>query len=473
MKLLLNKKTRTGIILIIAIALSGFVSSYFYFSSKINTKPEDKFNNIADNEADNTLQKGATLGHNDDSTNDNKSIGQTKNDNLIPDKNNQENSNNNNNTGTTSIGNPTSPDGKNKDNNIDNDGNKDINNNSKDDNIYGPKIKKPDAVKAIYLTGWSAGDTGRLNSLLTIAHQTEINSFVVDIKDDDGYVSYASDIPAVKEYDAYKQKYNIDKLITTLHDNGIYVIGRLVCFKDPVLSSKRPDLAVKDVSGGLWKDNHKITWLDPYNKESWPYIIDIAKEALSKGFDEIQFDYVRFPNDGNKSAMVFKANDKKKYEVINEFLAYAKSELPGAIISADVFGIICESPEDTEDIGQYLELIGKDIDYISPMVYPSHYALGQIVNKITFPKPDLDPYGVVYNSLVKAKNRIAAVEGYKADVRPYLQGFTASWLRSGNYQVYGPKQIREQIQAVYDAGYKEWIIWDPANKYPIEAFEKE
>lgn len=460
----MKKKFNKNLVAVIAVLLLviGSLGSYVYFSSRSKTTPNDELDktgtgSISENTgdvSDNTNQKETTTQPND--TNPGTQDTENANDNNVPDDN-------------------TNPDKDISNENTDDNNNNHSNNNSENinNNIYGPKINKPEAVKAIYLTGWSAGSKEKLESLISIAQNTEINSFVVDIKDDDGLVSYASNIPAVREINAFSHKYNIDKLIPKLHDNGIYVIGRLVCFKDPVLSSKRPDLAVKNTSGGLWKDNFKMTWLDPYNKTSWPYLIEIAKEALTKGFDEIQFDYVRFPNDGDKKAMVFNTTDKKKYEVINEFLAYAKSELPGAIISADVFGIICESPKDTEDIGQYLELIGKDIEYISPMVYPSHYAFGQIVNKVAFQKPDLDPYGVVYNSLVKAKNRISAVEEYKADVRPYLQGFTASWLRSGNYQTYGAKQIREQIKAVYDAGYTEWIIWDPANKYPIEAFEKE
>jgi len=139
--------------------------------------------------------------------------------------------------------------------------------------------------------------------------------------------------------------------------------------------------------------------------------------------------------------------------------------LPDVILSADVFGIICESPGDREDIGQHLEFIGKELDYISPMVYPSHYALGQAVNGKVFPKPDLEPYQVIYNSLVKAKNRISKVEGYQADVRPYLQGFTATWIGKGNYIEYTAKEVRDQIKAVYDAGYEEWIIWSASNKY--------
>ena len=136
------------------------------------------------------------------------------------------------------------------------------------------------------------------------------------------------------------------------------------------------------------KDNHNLTWLDPYNKDSWPYLIEIAREAVEKGFDEIQFDYVRFPNDGSKKSMSYNSNGKAKYEAINEFLAYARQELPGVVLSADVFGIILESPADTEDIGQYLEYVGKDIAYISPMVYPS-LCSGQKVNGVQLMKPIL------------------------------------------------------------------------------------
>lgn len=334
-------------------------------------------------------------------------------------------------------------------------------------------VKKDIKVKALYLTGWTVGSDERLQHYVDLANRTEINAYVVDIKDDDGYVGYESNIPAVREIGAWKSKYNVDKVLKTFHDNNIHVIGRLVCFKDPVLSSKKPELAVKSVNGGSWRDNHNLTWLDPYNKDSWPYLIEIAKEAVEKGFDEIQFDYIRFPNDGNKKSMSFNTGGKEKHEIINEFLAYAREQLPGVVLSADVFGIILESPADTEDIGQYLEKIVKDVDYISPMVYPSHYAVGQIVNGVQFMKPDLDPYGVVYQSLVKCNNRLAQVEGYKADVRPYIQDFTASWLGKGYYQSYGPEQLRQQIQAVYDAGYEEWICWDANNTYSEEAFLKE
>ena len=330
-------------------------------------------------------------------------------------------------------------------------------------------------VKALYLTGWTAGIDEKLQHFIELAKTTEINAYVVDIKDDDGLVSYKSNIPAVQEINGWTNKYNVEKVIKAFHDNGIPVIGRLVCFNDPYASSKRTEMAIKHVNGGLWRDpNKNQTWLNPYSEEAWKYIVDIAKEAVELGFDEIQFDYVRFP-DGKRSTMNVGNPGIEKYEAINRFLEYARKEIPAEIpISADVFGIILESPGDTEDIGQYLELVGKDnVDVICPMVYPSHYAVGQIVNNVTFAKPDLDPYGVVYNSLVKGKTRIAAVEGYKAKVRPYLQDFTASWLDKGYYQEYGAEQVRQQKKAVYDAGYEEWILWDPKNTYSEAALEKE
>jgi hypothetical protein len=328
-------------------------------------------------------------------------------------------------------------------------------------------------VKALYLTGWTVGGTKKLQHYVDLAKTTEINSYVIDIKDDDGFVGYESKVPEVVKAGTWTEKYDADKVIKAFHDAGVHVIGRVVCFKDPVYSTKDPGLAITQKGGGIWKDNAKKSWLNPYKKECWDYLVKIAKEGVDKGFDEIQFDYVRFPSDGKKKNIDYGSTEKKKYEAINEFLAYAKKEMPNVIISADVFGIICESPADNENIGQYLELIGKDIDYISPMVYPSHYALGQTVNGKIFAKPDLQPYEVVYNTLVKAKGRISTVSDYKAGVRPYLQDFTASWLKDGNYINYGSVQVQQQIKAVYDAGYEEWILWDALNTYDEGAFKKE
>ncbi|WP_010243819.1 putative glycoside hydrolase [Acetivibrio cellulolyticus] len=325
-------------------------------------------------------------------------------------------------------------------------------------------------AKGLYLTGSSAAS--RLDHYIELANTTEINSYVIDLKDDYGIVSYDSKVPLASEIGAIEKLFNIDTLIKKLHENNIYAIARIVCFKDPILAKAKPEMAIKNTQGGLYVHN-KMNWVNPYNKDAWQYNIDLAKEALAKGFDEVQFDYIRFP-DGKKSQMVFDGKDDRElYEVVNDYLAYARQELPNAIISGDVFAIILESPGDTEGIGQYFEYIGKDLDYLCPMAYPSHYANGQIINNVKFPKPDLDPYGVIKNTLLKAKSRYEKVQGDKPILRTYLQDFTATWIGAGNWQYYEDEQIRQEIQAVYDAGYEEWFLWDPMNKYREGAFKKE
>lgn len=330
--------------------------------------------------------------------------------------------------------------------------------------------KKRVKAKGLYLTATSAGS--RLDHYIQLANTTEINSYVIDVKNDYGNVCFDSQVPLAKEIGAIDKRFDINKVIKELHDNDIYAIARIVCFKDPILAKNKPEMAIKNKDGGLYVHN-KMNWVNPYNKEAWKYNVDLAKEALAAGFDEVQLDYIRFP-DGRRSEMVFEGkDDRESYKIINDFLAYARQQMPDAIISGDVFAIIAESPGDTEGIGQYFEHIGENLDYLCPMAYPSHYANGQIINGVRFPKPDLDPYGVIYNTLVKAKDRMDKVEGHKPILRTYLQDFTATWIGKGNWQYYEDEQVRQQIEAVYDAGYEEWLLWDPMNKYREGAFKKE
>lgn len=329
-------------------------------------------------------------------------------------------------------------------------------------------------VKGLYLTGWTVGGKDRLQHYVELAEKTEINTYVVDIKDSDGYVGYESTVEEVRAVGAWQRRYKPEAVISAFHAKGIRVIGRIACFKDPIFSSKRPELAIQTPGGKPWKDDDGKTWLNPYNRDAWPYLIAIAREGLRRGFDEIQFDYIRFANDGDRKQMRFgNTHGLERYEIVREFLAYARKQMPDDVLSADVFGIICESRADTEGIGQYLEKLGKDVDFLSPMVYPSHYAFGQVVNSVRYAMPDREPYGVVHNTLVQAKRRIGAVPEFKAGMRPYLQDFTATWLGKGKYQEYGVEQIRQQIKAVHDAGYDEWILWSAKNKYTEGALEKE
>ncbi len=341
--------------------------------------------------------------------------------------------------------------------------------------------KQPIKAKAIYLSGCTAGTKTAFDNILKLIKETELNAVVIDIKDESGKVNYKTDYEEVVKAGAYENFYNPQKVIEELHKNNIYVIGRIVCFKDPALTEKRIDLSIKNPKGGVFRENGKTPWANPYNREVWNYNISIAKDAIQKGFDEIQFDYVRFPA-ANKSQAYYGENVPSKADIISGFLEKTYNELHNlnnTFISADVFGIVCESKVDAEAIGQKMEQIVSKIDYICPMIYPSHYAnaskgamgngVGQSINGIKFTAPDLKPYDVVYNTLLKTKNIISNTEDSKAVVRPYLQDFTASYLPKGYYQQYGAKQVRQQIQAVYDAGFEEWILWDSANTYTESA----
>lgn len=338
-------------------------------------------------------------------------------------------------------------------------------------------------VKAVYLTGPSGGLTTKVDKIINLAKTTELNTVVLDIKED-GSLNYESNVEMVKKYGQQTKYYDPVKLLKKFHDNGIYVIGRIVTFRDKTLAKKRADLAIKKPNGSLWLENGQNPWTNPYNEEVWDYNIAIAKEAVSKGFDEIQFDYVRFPT-GRKADFNYGTNVPAKSAAIDGFLAKAEKEIHkglGIPVSADVFAIIVESKADGDTIGQKIDEVGKDIYCISPMIYPSHYAnasngimgngVGQNINGVSFTKPDLEPYKVMYNALVSAKEKIAKVPDYKAKVRPYVQAFTAKYLPKGYYQTYGAQQVREQIKAIYDAGYEEWILWDASNKYQEGYFEK-
>jgi hypothetical protein len=337
-----------------------------------------------------------------------------------------------------------------------------------------PKRKSPTAVRALYLTGWTVGTASQLKHYADLAGETVLTAYVVDIKDMDGHVGYASAVPKVVEYGAFEKRYDPLTVLAAFHERNLRVIGRIACFKDPIASTKDPKMGILTKKGKLWTDNSKASWLNPYNEKSWEYLVDIAKEALELGFDEIQFDYVRFPSDGAVGAIDYGEEPRPKHEAINGFLSYAREQMPDAIISADVFGIMCVSTGDTEDLGQYLELIAQNVDYLSPMVYPSHYAKGQVIGNKKYATPDKDPYAVVKGTLLTAQERLKAIRWCETSrIRPYLQDFTASWLGAGHYKNYGVADIRAQIKAANDAGYTEWIFWNARNRYTEAAYKPE
>ncbi|AGC69363.1 hypothetical protein Cst_c24030 [Thermoclostridium stercorarium subsp. stercorarium DSM 8532] len=336
-------------------------------------------------------------------------------------------------------------------------------------------------VKGLYLTANTAGNPSRLQHFIDLANRTEINAFVIDVKDDHGKVCYETQVPLAVKHGAWEKKYDVKEVIRKLHENNIKVIGRVVCFNDPYMPLKEPSLSLKNTNGEVFTapvGNSRLAWLDPTNEKAWQYIIDIAKEAVSYGFDEIQFDYIRFPETTNyKYDMSYFQKEKSEY--IDNFIKTAIEQMPNVTLSADIFGSICLQTKDVGGIGQTLETISERIHYISPMIYPSHFAnnsnhytgngVGTKINGILFEKPDLEPYKVIYNTLIITKKRLEEA-GIDVKVRPYLQGFTASYMPQGYYINYGVEQYKAQIKAVYDAGFSEWIFWNSGNNYVEDAF---
>ena len=328
--------------------------------------------------------------------------------------------------------------------------------------------KKPVKVKGIYISGYMAGSQG-FQSILDQIEGTEINTVVIDVKNDDGRITFAMDgAPTVNEIGA-EERYikDIDALMTELKARGLYTIARVVAFRDPYLAEKKPEWSLKNKDGSLHRDNKGLAWVNPYRQEVWDYLVEVGSEASKAGFDEIQFDYIRFATDSSMKQVAFDEADTKgrsKTDIITEFIQYAYEKLSDQdiFVSADVFGTIIGSRVDAEAVGQVYHDMAQHLDYICPMIYPSHYGDGNF----GIDHPDTEPYRTILAALELSKQDLSEgrEEGKKqAIVRPWLQDFTASYLE--NHISYGPKEVRAQIQAVYDAGYDEWILWSASNRY--------
>lgn len=333
----------------------------------------------------------------------------------------------------------------------------------------------PEEIRAIYLTAFSAGSSEKMDNYIDLIKKENFNAVVVDIKDATGNIAYDINVPDVNKYDAkYVKIDQIDELIEKLHNNNIYIIARIVVFEDPIVAKKRPDLAIKNkVTGGLWENYGGIEWIDPASTEYWDYIVKIAKEASNRGFDEINFDYIRFPSDGPLSQMSFPFyNDKEqsKREAMKEVFEHFRSSLPDIPISVDLFGLATINDGDL-GIGQTIEDTFENFDYICPMVYPSHYANGFI----GFQNPAQYPYEVVKYSIEHAHDRLETYriiqeensEGQNmplAKIRPWLQAFDIG-------AVYGPDMIKAQIDASNEAGGVGWILWNASNNYSSRVAE--
>ncbi|HZK25835.1 MAG TPA: putative glycoside hydrolase [Oscillospiraceae bacterium] len=326
-------------------------------------------------------------------------------------------------------------------------------------------------AKGLYVTGHTAANSKRFAELLELIEETELNAMVIDVKNDNGLMTYRSEIEIVNEVNGNKGAVieDIDAVLHELKARDIYPIARVVVFRDPHLPEVKQAWAIqKRNGGGQWRDPKDFAWVNPYEKNVWDYNIAIAKEAALKGFREIQFDYVRFPENAkrvDREAEFPGSNDRRKDEAIEGFLAYAREQLAeyNVHIAADVFGVIATSQGDAEGIGQNWEKVSSQVEYICPMIYPSHYGRGYFGIAV----PDANPAGTVTRALVDSLKRNALLEK-PAIIRPWLQSFTATWVKG--HIAYGPAEVRAQIKAALALGIDEFLIWNAGNRYTPNSY---
>jgi len=343
--------------------------------------------------------------------------------------------------------------------------------NEADVNYYAEYIRAISGESGLAAESGRMSEINKLEKALGICEATEVNALVIDIKNDDGVVAWNSDIDIVNQIKSNSSApfSNYEKLMNYLKEKNIYSIARIVAFKDPYFAEVKSEHAIQLKSGGIYKDYSGKMWVNPFDDYVWKYVLAISKEAALRGFQEIQYDYVRFPDDAKTYNPITEfpdRNGRDKDEGIEDFLKYAKSELESynVHIAADVFGIITHSWDDKpEDIGQTWRKIANQSDYICPMIYPSHYGAGLYGFKV----PDQHPYEIVRLSLLEAVERNAA-EKNPGIIRPWIQGFTAPWVK-GHIE-YDAKAIAVQLAASMELGVEEYIIWNASNNYDPMSF---
>jgi hypothetical protein len=339
-----------------------------------------------------------------------------------------------------------------------------------------PRDTMPPIIRGIFVHAYAIGSPERRARLLALADTTEINAFVVDVKDEDG-VRYRSEIPLAMEatHAGSIPIRDLRGIADTLVARGIHPIARIVVFKDRRLSGVRPEWSIRTPEGGLWRDHQGVSWVSPWDPNVWDLNIAVAEEAARAGFREIQFDYVRFPEAYRSlPRQVHPHADGDRTAAIERFLAQARERLHplGVTVTADVFGLSMNDPRDV-GIGHQWERLSVVADHLLPMVYPSHYFPTHLRG---IPRPNRMPYETVLASAgmgVERNRRMEAAGVEPARIVTWLQAFTATWNDRG--YPYGPEQARAQIRALYELGLEDWIFWHPGADYEqiAGAFERE
>ncbi len=346
-------------------------------------------------------------------------------------------------------------------------------------------IETPEAVKAIYMTACAASSSTFREKIVNIADTTEVNSIIIDIKDYSGTIAFSAVDPLLKGNNGGGcRTTDLKKFIARLHEKNIYTIARITVFQDPYYARLHPELAVlKKSDGTVWKDNKGLSFIDVSAKPYWEYIVALSKEAYAMGFDELNFDYIRFPSDGDMKDIAFPwSKGMSKAEALEHFFVYLHSAFKdtGVKTSADLFGMTTTNTDDL-NIGQVLERAMPYFDYIAPMVYPSHYP----PNFNGWKNPNNHSYDLIKFVMTRGADRAEATttpvphfggerigtstpaiytkEAYSRNkLRPWLQDFDYG----GDYDAV---KVRGQIQATYDSGLNSWFLWDPKNLYTKEA----
>lgn len=332
-------------------------------------------------------------------------------------------------------------------------------------------LKTPEPLKAVYMTACYAGTPSLRTKLVKLIEETELNAVIIDIKDYTGTVSHDPNSPG----SGCKVK-DMPEFIESLHQKDIYVIGRVTVFQDPLFTKIHPDLAVKKKSDlSVWKDRKGLSFVDVGARPFWDYIVSIATSSYAIGYDEINFDYIRFPSDGDMKDIYFShTGTTTKKEMLRKFFEYLDQKMKGEgiITSADLFGMTTTNTDDL-NIGQVLEYALLNFDYVAPMVYPSHYP-----PKFNgWPDPNKVPYDIIKFSMGAAVSRVNFLKNEIASSSPKSKSLDRlgphqlrPWLQDFDYPVpYTSAMVRTQIQATYDVGLTSWMLWDPGNTYTKSA----
>jgi hypothetical protein len=319
------------------------------------------------------------------------------------------------------------------------------------------KIKKK-YIRGLHLSAMISGSEKHRRIAANLFDNTELNTAVIDIKECEGKV-YIDGVKIVNVNGAYAKVIpDLREYISDLKGKGVYTIARIVVFRDNTMTREKPEFAVKNPDGTIWTDRKGIAWLDPYNKDAWDYNLQVAERAVNIGFDEIQFDYLRFPSDGNtKNCCYSKPHSAAEAsKALVGFLEESNKRLKtkGAKISINVFGLTTTATDDM-GIGQKIVEMTDWVDYVSPMVYPSHYGKWNY----GIAEPNKEPYKVVYFAIADALKRIPTEK-----VRPWLQDFSLGYK-------YGRDEVKAQIQACYDNKVNSWLLWNPKCIYTKDALK--